>query len=90
MNALALLFVGPLASWLAYGLFVKFQESLGSLSSLPMTWAYWLGITAIPMILSLVLVSFVRPIYAWVVYAAGSAFMLYGQATLNSLNATNG
>lgn len=82
LHGLALLVLGPLASWLAFGLLVAFQESPSSLSSLPMTWAYWLGITAIPMIFGLVFVSFVRPIYAWTVYAIGSGFMLYGQAML--------
>jgi len=82
LHGLALMILGPLASWLAFGLLVEFQESPSSLSSLPMTWAYWLGITAIPMIFGLVFVSFVRPIYGWLVYAIGSAFMLYGQAML--------
>lgn len=82
LHGLALLFVGPLASWLAFGLLVAFQDSPHSLRALSMTWAYWLGITAIPMIFGLVFVSFVRPVYAWLVYAIGSAFMLYGQAAL--------
>lgn len=86
LHGLALLVLGPLASWLAFGLLVAFQESPSSLSSLPMTWAYWLGITAIPMIFGLVFVSFVRPIYGWLVYAIGSAFMLYGQALLAQAN----
>ncbi|HEL3634789.1 TPA: hypothetical protein UM220_000643 [Stenotrophomonas maltophilia] len=82
MNALALLFVGPLASWLAFGILVQFQESPASLGRLPFTWAYYLGITALPMLFGLILVSFVRPVYGWLVYALGSAFMLYGQAKL--------
>lgn len=82
LHGLALLCVGPLASWLAFGLLVAFQDSPHSLRALSMTWAYWLGITAIPMIFGLVFVSFVRPVYAWVVYAIGSGFMLYGQAML--------
>lgn len=86
LHGLALLFLGPLASWLAFGLLVVFQDSPDSLRALSMTWAYWLGITAIPMIFGLVFVSFVRPIYGWLVYAIGSAFMLYGQASLAGMN----
>lgn len=86
LHGLALLTLGPLASWLAFGLFVVFQDSPDSLRELSMTWAYWLGITAIPMIFGLVFVSFVRPIYGWLVYAIGSAFMLYGQASLAGMN----
>lgn len=85
LNALALLFVGPLASWLAFGLFVQFQESPASLDRLPFTWAYYLGITAIPMAFGLIFLSFVRPVCAWLIYAAGSAFMLYGQASLAAI-----
>ncbi|MBA0286847.1 hypothetical protein D7Y26_03385 [Stenotrophomonas maltophilia] len=85
LNALALLFVGPLASWLAFGLFVQFQESPASLGRLPFTWAYYLGITAIPMLFGLILTAFVRPGYGWLAYALGSAFMLYGQAKLLAL-----
>ncbi|WP_099562339.1 hypothetical protein [Stenotrophomonas maltophilia] len=90
LHGLALLVLGPLASWLAFGLFIAFQDSPHSLRALSMTWAYWLGITAIPMIFGLVFVSFVRPVYAWIAYALGSAFMVYGQVTLNSMSATNG
>lgn len=85
LHGLALLFVGPLSSWLAFGLLVEFQESPSSLSSLPMTWAYYLGITGIPMVFSLIFLSFVRPVCAWLIYAAGSAFMLYGQASLTGM-----
>lgn len=86
LHGLALLLAGPLASWLAFGLLVAFQDSPHSLRALSMTWAFWLGITAIPMIFGLVFVSFVRPVYAWVVYAIGSGFMLYGQAMLTQAN----
>ncbi len=82
LHGLGLLCVGPLASWLTFGLVVDFQESPSSLSSLVMTWAYYLGITAIPMAFGLIFLSFVRPLCAWLIYAAGSAFMLYGQAML--------
>ena len=86
LHGLVLMILGPLASWLAFGLLVEFQESPHSLRALSMTWAHWLGITAIPMIFGLVFVSFVRPVYAWIVYAIGSAFMLYGQASLAGMN----
>nr|WP_143566641.1 hypothetical protein [Stenotrophomonas geniculata] len=82
MYGLALLFVGPIASWLAFGLLVAFQDSPHSLRALSMTWAYYLGLTAIPMILGLILIAFVRPVYGWLIYVLGSAFMLYGQAAL--------
>ncbi len=86
LHGLALLFLGPLASWLAFGLSVEFQEPPSSLSSFVMTWAYYLGITAIPMAFGLIFLSFVRPACAWLIYAAGSAFMLYGQAMLAQAN----
>ncbi|MBA0376449.1 hypothetical protein D7T60_16015 [Stenotrophomonas maltophilia] len=85
LNGLALLFVGPLISWLAFGLLVRFQELPASLDRLPFTWAYYLGITALPMLFGLILTAFVRPAYGWLVYALGSAFMLYGQAKLLAL-----
>jgi len=37
LNGLALLFVGPLISWLAFGLLVRFQELPASLDRLPFT-----------------------------------------------------
>lgn len=85
VHGLALLFLGPLVSWLAFGLLVEFQESPSSVSAIPSTWAYYLGITAIPMIFGLILVAFVRPAYGWLIYALGAAFMLYGQAALSAM-----
>ncbi len=85
LHGLALVVLGPLASRLALGLIVEFQESPVSLSTMPYTWAYYLGMTAIPMIFGLILITFVRPVYGWLIYALGSAFMLYGQATLAAM-----
>lgn len=83
LHALALLVVGPWLAWLLFGLLVRFEQSPTSLGTIPFTWAYYLGITAIPMLLGLILIGFVRPLFGWVIYALGSAFMLYGQVTLS-------
>lgn len=83
LHGLSLLVVGPWLAWLLFGLLVRFEQSPASLGTIPFTWAYYLGITAIPMLLGLILIGFVRPLFGWVIYALGSAFMLYGQVTLS-------
>lgn len=83
LHGLALLVVGPWLAWLLFGLLVRFEQSPASLGTIPFTWAYYLGITAIPMLLGLILIGFVRPLFGWVIYALGSAFMLYGQVALS-------
>lgn len=83
LHGLALLVVGPWLAWLSFGLLVRFEQSPVSLGTIPFTWAYYLGITAIPMLLGLILIGFVRPLFGWVIYALGSAFMLYGQVALS-------
>ncbi|MGA6537097.1 hypothetical protein ACPEH7_02965 [Stenotrophomonas sp. NPDC101269] len=83
LHGLALLVVGPWLAWLLFGLLIRFEQSPVSLGTIPFTWAYYLGITAIPMLLGLILIGFVRPLFGWIIYALGSAFMLYWQVTLS-------
>ncbi len=83
LHGLALLVVGPWLAWVSFGLLVRFEQSPASLGTIPFTWAYYLGITAVPMLLGLILIGFVRPLFGWIIYALGSAFMLYGQVALS-------